>query len=113
MCIHIIVGNIVVHLPKKNAKQHFDGLGLLTKLLSGKAADNIDITKSSNDLTKPNYKPLVEVLGVCVCVRARVCVCVCVTPHYMFIYVTIQVQMKAQKEHVHVLIVRKKILTGP
>ena len=61
-CVYL--GNIVVHLPKKNAKEHFDGLGLLTKLLSGKAVNNVDTTKKSNDLTKPNHKPLIEVLGV-------------------------------------------------
>ena len=67
-----------MHLPKKNTKEHFEGLGLLTKLLSGKPASKIDTTKQrSNDLTKANYKPLVEVLGVCVHMCVLVCMCVC------------------------------------
>jgi len=62
------LGNIVVHLPKKNNGEFFEGLGLLTKLLSSKGANSTGIasadTKSTNsaDLSKPNYKPLVEVL---------------------------------------------------
>lgn len=70
-------GNIIVHLPKKNSKEHFEGLGLLTKLLSGKTANCSDTAKHrSSDLTKPNYKPIVEVLdssestdGACACVN--------------------------------------------
>lgn len=121
--LSLYIGNIVVHLPKKNVKEHFDGLGLLTKLLSGKAANNTDTVKRSSDVTKHNYKPLVEVLGVCACVcvsmYACTCVCVhvqctslcCVTITNIF---TVQIQMKARRKHVRVLIVKKKRnLTGP
>jgi len=59
----IFSGNIVVHLPKKNNGEFFEGLGMLAKLLSSKRASNVDTKKnSSTDPSKPNYKPLVEVL---------------------------------------------------
>ncbi|XP_065885134.1 protein SHQ1 homolog isoform X2 [Dysidea avara] len=74
-------GSIVVHLPKKSSGEFFEGLGLLTKLLSSKGAtcsSSVDTKKtSSTDVSKLNYKPLIEVLdasssgdskGACVCV---------------------------------------------
>ena len=65
MCL-IYLGSIVVHLPKKSSGEFFEGLGLLTKLLSSKGAtcsSSVDTKKtSSTDVSKLNYKPLIEVL---------------------------------------------------
>ena len=47
------VGTITVHVPKRNAGQYFDNLGMITALLSKKPAGTASKTTS---------KPLIEVL---------------------------------------------------
>ena len=47
------VGTITVHVPKRNAGQYFDNLGMITALLSKKPAGTA---------SKMTSKPLIEIL---------------------------------------------------